>query len=198
MRNWFFIGFLVVIIIALTITVGVLIYNNISMENKIAEQENKIYENEIVENMINSNIDVIETTALEEERTSPNCIFIFKTYYRGCEHIKVEKEQIEEVMVNKTREDLEKIYRDWKIVTFRKDEVLFYKEEDGICDEHFLLKDLEGHIAIYTLDEKDNETLKETTSIITDFLEEEDLQKLKEGIRIEGKEQLNKTLEDYE
>ena len=115
-------------------------------------------------------------------------------YYKECEHITIEKETASEVMVNKTREDLESIYKDWNIVTFRNDEVLFYKEEEGICKEHYILKELEGCIAIYSLDEEEKETLKEKTAIITTYLPEEDLNRLKEGIRVDGTDKLNKAL----
>ena len=197
MRNCFFIMVLIFIIIALLVIVGILIFDKTNLENQIKKTKNEIEKNNIVENLINSNIDIVETS-VEEEKISPNCLFIFKTYYRKCEHIKVEKEQISETMVNKTREDLNKIYKDWEIVTFRNDEVLFYKEEDGICDEHYMLKDIDGTVTIFVIDENEEESIKEKTSILTEYLPQEDVAKLKEGIRVNGKEQLNKTLEDYE
>ena len=147
--------------------------------------------------MLQSNTQLV-TTSQEQEKVSPNCLFIFKIYYKKCEHIVVDKEIASEVMVNKTREDLESIYKDWNIVTFRNDEVLFYKEEEGICKEHYILKELEGCIAIYSLDEEERETLKEKTAIITTYLPEEDVDRLKEGIRVDGTDKLNKALEDYE
>ena len=197
MRNWFLIMILIFIIIALLIVVGILVYDRLNLEKQIEDNQNEIKDNKIVENFINSNIDIVETS-VEEEKVSPNCLFIFKTYYRKCEHIKVEKEKTSETMVNKTREDLSKIYKDWDIVTFRNDEVLFYKEEDGICDEHYILKDVDGIITIFVLDENEDATIKEKTAILTEYLPEEDVLKLKEGIRVNGKEELNKTLEDYE
>ena len=167
-------------------------------DSKLEEKEtNNTQKNQIEENLIDSNIDLVQTTS-EEEKISPNCVFIFKVYYKECEHITIDKETASEVMVNKTREDLESIYKDWNVVTFRNDEVLFYKEEEGICREHYILKELEGCIAIYSLDEEEKETLKEKTAIITTYLPEEDVSRLKEGIRVDGIDKLNKALEDYE
>lgn len=189
---------IVVIIITILIVAGIIIFNNSVVDNN--QQMEDIIEkqqNDITKNLVNSNMDLVETVN-EIEKVSPNCIFIFKTYFKKCEHIKVEKEQASETMVNKTRDDLEKIYKDWNIVTFRNDEVLLYKEEEGICDEHYLLKELDGYIAIYTLDENENQTLKETTAILMEYLPEEDKTRIKDGIRVNGKEQLNRTLEDYE
>lgn len=44
----------------------------------------------------------------------------------------------------------------------------------------------------------EKETLKEMTHIVTSYLPETDLAKLKEGIQVVGKEELNSTIEDYE
>lgn len=196
MRKGYLISIIGIIIFAILVTIGVIIYKNTNTKLE-QKEENYVQENQIEKNLINSNIDLI-TTMSEEEKVSPNCVFMFKVYYKKCEHITVEKEIASEVMVNKTREDLESIYKDWNIVTFRNDEVLFYKEEEGICKEHYILKELEGCIAIYSLDEEERETLKEKTAIIITYLPEEDVNRLKEGIRVDGRDKMNKALEDYE
>ncbi len=198
MKKGYLISFIGIVMFVILITIGVIIYSNTNsnLEEK-EEEKNIIKKNEIEENMLQSNTQLV-TTSQEQEKVSPNCLFIFKIYYKKCEHIVVDKEIASEVMVNKTREDLESIYKDWNIVTFRNDEVLFYKEEEGICKEHYILKELEGCIAIYSLDEEERETLKEKTAIITTYLPEEDVDRLKEGIRVDGTDKLNKALEDYE
>ena len=197
MRSWLLIGILILLIVATILVSGILIYNKSNTDKQEYMENNSIIKNDIEENSISNNVELLET-ASETNRVSPNCMFIFKTYFQRCDHVKVEKEQVEESMVNKTRDDLEKIYKDWKIITFRNDEVLFYKEEDEICDEHYLLKEHDGYIAIYTVDEHDNISLNSITSIIINYLPQEDITKLKEGIKVNGKEQLNRTLEDYE
>ena len=195
MRKGYLISIIGISIAIILAIVGIIIVNNSNKQLDIGNEntENK----ETMQNNLNANIQLV-TTSSDEEKTSPNCLLTFKTYYKKCGHTTVEKEDIEEVMVNKTKEDLEKIYKNWNIVTFRSDEVLFYKEEEGICNEHYVLKELDGYIAIYTLDEQENATLKETTSILTAYLPEEDIQRLNEGIRVNGKEELNQALEDYE
>jgi len=198
MRKYYLISIVGIIIFAILVAIGIMIYRNTTF-NLGKQEEKQLVKNEqeVEDNIINSNIELV-TTASEEEKTSPNCWFIFKTYYKKCEHITVEKEQIGEVMVNKTKQELEKIYRNWNIVTFRSDEVLLYKEVEEICDEHYMLKELDGYIAIYTLDDQDNLTLKEMTAIVTAYLPEEDVQKIREGIKVIGKDKLNQALEDYE
>ena len=198
MKKTYIIAIIGILIFIILVIIGINIYNKSSenLKTKQDEQSN-IYKNSIEENMIDSNIEIV-TTSSNEEKTSPNCIFTFKTYYKKCGHIKIEKNQIDEIMVNKTREDLKTIYKEWNIVTFRNDEVVLYKEEDESCGEHYVLKILDGYVAIYTIDENEKLMLKETTSILTKYLPKEDIEKLEKGIRVNGKEELNQAIEDYE
>ena len=62
----------------------------------------------------------------------------------------------------------------------------------------YLIKEYKGNIAIYVIDEQGKEHLREVTHILTKYLTNIDIEILKEGIRVEGKEALNKALEDYE
>lgn len=101
-------------------------------------------------------------------------------------------------MVNKTQNQVKEMYPDWELNGFSAEEVVLYKELEGICKEHYMLRDLDGVIAIYVMDEKGKESLQEKTSIYTEYLPESDLKKLKQGIQAIGKETLNSVLEDYE
>ena len=55
-----------------------------------------------------------------------------------------------------------------------------------------------GVIGIYTTDQYGVKTLKEDTEIVTQYLPEADLQKLKAGVEIIGHTKLVEFLEDYE
>ena len=195
MRKEYLIGIIGISIAIILVVAGIIIVNNsnrqLSIENE--NRENK----ESVQNTLNANIQLV-TTNSSEEKTSPNCLLIFKTYYKKCEHSTVENKEIPEELVNKTREEIESFYRDWKVVTYSKLQILLYKEQEGICNEHYIIKEKDGYIAIYTVDENGKDTLQELTQILTAYLPEEDLTRLKEGIKIQGKEKLNQALEDYE
>ena len=62
----------------------------------------------------------------------------------------------------------------------------------------FCFKGKDGNVAIYRLDADNNEILSEMTEISTEYLTENDLEKLEQGIRAVGREELNSILEDYE
>ena len=134
----------------------------------------------------------------KEKKTSPNCTIILKIYYQKCEHIVEKKKTIEETEVNLTEEELKNRFPDWEVQKFTESEIVLYKEVNEFCNEHYVLKEKNGNIAIFKLDENNNEEFLEETDISMKYLEEEDLNKIKEGIYINSKKELNKTLEDFE
>ena len=60
------------------------------------------------------------------------------------------------------------------------------------------MRDNKGYISIYTQDSEGNEKMQETTDIVTAYLPDTDRKELEDGIKIIGKENLNKRLEDFE
>lgn len=61
-----------------------------------------------------------------------------------------------------------------------------------------MIKEKDGNIAIFKLDPNNNQTFLEDTEIATEYLAEEDLEKIKQGITVYTKKELNKTIEDFE
>lgn len=146
---------------------------------------------------LNNNFNTIETSNTED-KISPNAVLIKKEYFKACDHLTREVEDIPEELINGTQADVEKMYSDWKIEDFNNNEITLYKEENGNCGEHYFVQDHYGVIGIYTVNENDEKTLKEDTEISTKYLPEADLEKLQEGIEIVGKTKLVEFLEDFE
>ena len=162
----------------------------IGMEELIEDECTAIAEYSVKEDLIKVNN--------AEEKTSPNCKIILKMYYKECGHLLEKTKTIEEMNVNLTEQELKEKFQDWELQKFTPTEIVLYKEFDGFCKEHYVLKEKDGNIAIYILDENNNETYIETTEVSTQYLEEDDLNKIKDGIYIYSKKELNKVLEDFE
>ena len=64
--------------------------------------------------------------------------------------------------------------------------------------EIFFIKEKEGFIVIYKLNVDGKEEIEEVTEISVRYLPELDQIKLKEGIKVEGREKLISELENYE
>ena len=100
--------------------------------------------------------------------------------------------------INKSEEDVERLYSDWKIEGYSPNEIVIYKEYDGICGDHYIVKEHNGVIGIYKLDSVGNEIFVEDTELQIQYLPEIDIIKLKEGITALGQAELNSVLEDFE
>lgn len=187
--------YIITILAIITIIAGVIIGIWISSKNRTSNLEPEA-KSQLAKNTQNE-IKIIETSN-SEIKTSPNCLFIFQTYYKECEHTINEKQEIPKECVNQTEEELQEKYKDLKIKEFSSTQVTFYEEKEGICNEHYIIKDNNGYISIYTIDSFGKETLKETTQIVTTYLPKTDKIRLKEGIKAIGKEELNAYIEDYE
>lgn len=141
--------------------------------------------------------DFVKTNS-EEEKTSPNCVITLKIYHEACEHLIETRQSIEEAEVNMTEEELKERFKDWEVQKFTPTEIVLYKEVNEFCNEHYLLKDENGYITIYRLDESENAEFFNTTEVSTEYLAPEDLEKIKDGIKVYTDKELNKTLEDFE
>lgn len=194
------IGLIMAIITVIIAITTVIIYNlkSSKVESKqemlgnIKKEEsiNKTYENE-VEN-------TIYTSTNAEEKISPNALIIFEKYYKDCKHTIIKRENVESSMVNMTKEKFEKLYSDWKIVKFSNNEIELYKEFEGECGEHYLVKEKDGFISIYKIGSNGDEILLKDTEISTQYLPDIDVKKLKEGVKLTGKEELNSYIENFE
>lgn len=188
--------FCMIAVIALGIAIGLRIFDQ--TENK--PQAEKMLATNNANHAIKQEYEPNEavTTAMEEEKTTPNTLMIYKTYYTKCQHYLQEYKEIDAALVNCTQSTLQEKCRNWKIEKFSSQEVELSKEEEKFCNQHYKLKLENNVIVVYTVDEAGRETEYEQTGITTEYLTEEDILKLTTGIIIYGKENLTSTIEDYE
>lgn len=191
---------LIIIVIMIGIVTGIILYNTKQKDkndnNMIENEINKISE-KVTDDCINEYIDEIETNS-NEEKISPNCLLILKRYYDECQHTINEYVDIPQDLVNGTEYDLKKEYPYWKIEKFSSTEIVLYKEFNSNCGQHFILKEDNGKITVYKINENSEEEVYEKTEISLEYLSETDKIKIKDGIKVNGIEELNQLLEDFE
>lgn len=189
-----YIGICILVVIGLGIVVGMYLYdmNNINEESF----DNNTMQVNIEDNMV----EVTNTLEImnQDEKTTPNTLMVYTTYYTKCSHYINDYQDIDVTDVNLTEDDLKEKYRNWKISSFSPEQVNFEREVEGFCNQHFKLKMVDDHIIIYQINEDSQETEYEVTEITSEYLTQEDILKLQEGIIVYGKENLSSVLEDYE
>ena len=196
MKKWgIIIAFIIIFIVA--IFVGNYIYDSNNEDKNTVKSENT--SNSIV-NQVDYSVrnDITINTDSEEEKVSPNATLILKKHYKECDHTIKEYAEIPEEFVNLTKSEIEKEYPEWEVEKFTPLDIILIKEEEGFCNEHFILKEEQGVIIVYKIDKQGEESLYDTTGISVEYLTESDKLELKNGIKVYGKEELNSMLENYE
>ncbi len=202
MKKVWIIGLIIAIII-IGIILGIFIYNNNANNNK----QSSIVKNEI--NIVSEKVtdecteeyqnseEEIETDS-QEEKISPNCLLTLKKYYEECNHTINEYVDIPQDLVNGTEEDLKNEYPYWQVEKYSSNDIILYKEFNSNCGQHFVLREDNGKITVYKINENNAEEVYENTEISVEYLSETDKIKISEGIRVNGIEELNQLLEDFE
>ncbi len=189
----------IIIIISAGIT-AFSIYRN--QENKVKEgQMIELAEEEILDDCTDEyeemQKEIIQTNS-GYEKISPNAAIILKTNYKKCGHTTSKYMDIPEELVNKTKEELQKKYKEWNIEKFSDTEIVLNKEEKGECGEHYMVKNNNGKVTIYEILEDGTEKEYETTNISIEYLTETDKVNMQNGIKVYGKQALNQLIEDFE
>lgn len=199
----------IIILASAVIIIGII--SGLTIYNKNKNSQNNIIVNEI--NMVSEKVTDecteeyeemerqakldIETNS-SEEKISPNCLITLKRYYNECQHTINEYIDVPNDLVNGTREDLEKEYPNWEIQKFSSNEIILYKEFDSNCGQHFILRNDNGKISIYKINENNEEEIYEKTEISVEYLTESDKVEIQNGLRVNGIEELNQLIEDFE
>ncbi len=196
----------IITMICIVVVLGAIITGFLIAQPKDEQQNNitqtQIGEEEILDDCTDEyeeleNSNMLETNS-SEEKISPNSSITYKTYYKGCGHTKEEYNNMPQELINCTKSDIEEKYTDWQIEKFSSNEVILYKEVDGECGEHYLVKEKDGKVVVYKILENGEEQEYETTQISTDYLTDTDKIEMQNGIRVNGKQELNQLIEDFE
>lgn len=178
---------------------GLYMYKITSIEEN--KEEMHIANEETIEDECTAEYELFEDTKIanaQKEKISPNAKLVTKIYYDTCGHTVKNTDTVQQEYINLTEEEFAEEYEDWEVAEFSRDEIVISKTEEGICNEHYIIKEKDGYVAVYSLDENDNETLEDVTEISTILLPNTDLVKLQGGICAYGKENLYSLLEDFE
>lgn len=164
-------------------------------ENSKSEKE--IIRDAEIFNSLRQNDEAISTTA-SEAKVSPNAIIVMETYYKKCGHSVISKQEVSKDDINKTEEQIKAKYNQYYLRKFSPDKIELYKEVDKLCNNHYVVKENNGMIAVFSKNDDGTETLKNETDVSTKYLPKEDVELLENGIEANSNEELEQILSDYE
>lgn len=202
-KSWIIILVLAILIIG--IIAGLAIYKiDEKSKNNIVEKEINTVSEKVTDECTEEYEELEEQAKLDietnssEEKISPNCLITLKRYYNECQHTINEYIDIPQNLVNGTREDLKKEYPNWEIQRYSSNEIILYREFDSNCGQHFILRNDNGKVIIYKINENNEEEIYEKTEISVEYLTETDKVEIQNGIRVNGVEDLNQLIENFE
>ena len=198
--NKFIIVIISTIIIVGAMLMAVIIFNKNEEEPEVVQTKlsEEIIEDECTEEYEEIKKNEMLQVSSDETKTSPNCFVILKKTYTLCGHTIEEYINLPNDLVNSTKETIQNVYQGWNIEKFESNEIILSREINDECGEHYIVKDENNKIVIYKILENGVEELIENTEISTDYLPDEDKNTMKNGIRVNGKKELNQVLENFE
>lgn len=141
--------------------------------------------------------EILQTNS-EEEKISPNASIIFQITYQKCGHTTSKYQDVPEELVNLTEKALQEKYYDWEIKEFSDTQITLSKQEEGSCGEHYIVRDKDGVVTIYEVLDDGSEKEYEVTDISTEYLTQTDKINMENGMIVNGKQNLNQLIEDFE
>ncbi len=190
---------LTIILITLGIIIGMTLFGSLNSnkedKTELGKENNVVVENVIDEQNISKEIKEANS---DEEKISPKAFVTYKIKYEKCGHETSQYREIPEELVNLTQEELKEKYSEWNIEKFSDTNIVLSKTEKGSCNEHFILKEKNGFATVFKKLDNGEEEEYETTDIATEYLSETDKINMEKGIEVNGLQNLNQLIEDYE
>ena len=189
----------IVVIIAAMVTAVFVYMPEENNEAKVEVQDVAVRNNTIneVENVTENRNNMIETNA-KEERISPNAFITFKQKYKICGHTTSEFVEVPQEFVNLTEGELKERYSDWTVEKFTDTDIVLNKEVEGSCNEHYVVRDVDGTVTVFHILDDGTEEEYMVTDIATEYLTDTDKIEMEKGIEVNGKQNLNQLIEDFE
>ena len=172
-------------------------------ENKVAI-ENKQGSVDEVPNLDKTIVDQPDETTpvnIIENSVRVDTKLVFRTHYTQCQTIKdVPQETVEEMIglkENALKEYVLQNYKDWQVVRFSTEEIILFQRKEQICPDHYFVSEMNGLIVVFKFNEAGERYVVEKTNIPVSHLPDIDQEKIKRGILIRTRAEVNQLLEDY-
>lgn len=191
--------FLTISVFVVGVSIG-MYYGAISGDEAPVEEKKPI---DSVQDVVIKNVqsekkeEKLEEVVAQEERVSPYAKMAIEKKFSKCGHTTVNILDVPKELVNLTENEIKERYSGWELTSFSEKEFTLYRIIDANCDDHYVLKDEDGYIAVYAELTDNIRNLVEKTEIEVNSLREEDRNDLSKGIRIYGREELTSLMEDF-
>ena len=134
-------------------------------------------------------------TAAVNNGLNGNAVFTYELYNEMTGTTDTIKGECPFELTGKSLADVKEYYPDWQVTSYSTDNVLLRKNIGSYNDDRYVVGIYEENVAVFY--ENSEEGIYMLTDIPATSLEQDKQTMLKQGIYVEGKERLNRILEDY-
>ena len=152
------------------------------------------------ENNINDNIEEVDIqqdggseTAAVNNGLNGNAVFTYELYNEMTGTTDTIKGECPFELTGKSLADVKEYYPDWQVTSYSTDNVLLRKNIGSYNDDRYVVGIYEENVAVFY--ENSEEGIYMLTDIPAASLEQDKQTMLKQGIYVEGKERLNRILQ---
>ena len=186
-------------IMLLYVSLGIILASCVFLFSFLFKNHYSKVENvEIAYNVENIEKNTIQASTKQEKKVKPSTKIRMTQYYQRCGHTVRDMYKVPSAIINMNEDEIKKYYNGWELTNFSEDEISLYKVNDAVCNEHFILKDINGYVNVLVQTKNGDESLYKATDIMTKYLSEEDRESLKNGIKVVGREDLASILQDFQ
>lgn len=196
-------GFLLVGLVGFTIGYNVYpirndIDNNVTIDRQKGNLSHNPEDNDPLEKQPN---DITTPVTIVENSVGIDTKLIFRTHYTKCQTIKDVSVEPFEAIIGLKEEAFKAYaleeYKDWQLVRFSDKEIIFFQRKEQVCPDHYFVSESEGYIVVFKFNEAGERYIVERTNIPVSHLPDIDQEKIRRGILVRTREEVNQLLEDY-
>ena len=139
----------------------------------------------------------VKAIAQTEPVIGDNTKIIYRYKYRNDKTVKEKVESAPKYLYGLDMEQVKSIFRGWQIVLFSTEKVILQCTMEENEKEEYILGILDDVVAVFCHDMAEGVYLKEKTDIPVSVIPAEELDRLRDGIKVVGEEELARQLSDF-
>ncbi|ADD02273.1 conserved hypothetical protein [Thermoanaerobacter mathranii subsp. mathranii str. A3] len=174
------ISYKMVMIYMLAIFIGMMVGYLISVKDNEKEGREK---NIVYEQGISSQQEALAKKLISQSK------LIFETKYLENGEIVREVQNLTPSLYGKSKEEIEKIYTGWKIKNFDEEEIVLYREKEGLPADYYIISSINGYVVLLKSDGNGNKEVVEKTDIPLDSLTPFDKERVMKNIITKDKDE---------
>ncbi|MDI3518026.1 MAG: hypothetical protein PWQ34_173 [Caldanaerobacter sp.] len=123
------------------------------------------------------------------EKTDFHKKLIFETKYLENGEIVREEQKLTPSLYGKSREELQKIYSGWKVIKFDDEEIVLYREKEGLPPDYYIISVVDGYVVLLKSDGNGHKEIVEKTDIPLESLTPFDRERVMKNIITKDKDE---------